>query len=244
MSSGPETFTNRLGGSRPCGPSWFHRRNLFRSVRLYSYTAPAGNQHSVQRERGMDIDVSGTAVRYKVYARKGRKPLIKYCIGFDEENPEPERNWQQFSDASDPEAAVRAAVLKQLPAASAASEPATAAGGGATAASSQSSASSSSSTRLLLELESDLTWAWQKRSAEQRMVEDGLQSAEVSAKVTASAAQSASRAAALKRGAVERLEAMAKRLKSDGCSSDAMLQEMMADAAAADDPTRLRRYSE
>jgi|EP00966_Prymnesium_polylepis_P111269 hypothetical protein len=75
----------------------------------------------------MDIDVSGTAVRYKVYARKGRKPLIKYCVGFSQTNPEPERTLQQFSDAGDPEAAVRAVVLKQLPAASDAEDPAAAA---------------------------------------------------------------------------------------------------------------------
>ena len=42
----------------------------------------------------VDIDVSGTAVRYKVYPRKGRKPQIKYCIGFDDANPMP--GWERL----------------------------------------------------------------------------------------------------------------------------------------------------
>mmetsp|Transcript_35698 Transcript_35698/g.76212 ORF Transcript_35698/g.76212 Transcript_35698/m.76212 type:complete len:240 (-) Transcript_35698:307-1026(-) len=70
----------------------------------------------------MVLDVLGTAVQYKVYARKGRNPQIKYFIGWDEANPTPERQWTQFSEAGDAEAAVRRRVEQQLRSASAAPE--------------------------------------------------------------------------------------------------------------------------
>ena len=57
-----------------------------------------------------DITESGQSVRYKVYVEKGRKPKIKFCIGFHAADPTPEREWDQFRSDRDPEAAVRAAV--------------------------------------------------------------------------------------------------------------------------------------
>ena len=57
-----------------------------------------------------DITVAGLNVRYKVYPEKKKKPKIKYCIGFDEDSPTPERDWDQFRSDKDPEAAVRDAV--------------------------------------------------------------------------------------------------------------------------------------
>ena len=59
-----------------------------------------------------DITESGQSVRYKVYVEKGRKPKIKFCIGFHAADPTPEREWDQFRSDRDPEAAVRAAVLE------------------------------------------------------------------------------------------------------------------------------------
>ena len=59
-----------------------------------------------------DITESGHSVRYKVYVEKGRKPKIKFCIGFDAADPVPEREWDQFRSDGDPDAAVRAAVLE------------------------------------------------------------------------------------------------------------------------------------
>ena len=44
-----------------------------------------------------DITVAGLNVRYKVYPEKKKKPKIKYCIGFDEDSPTPERDWDQFA---------------------------------------------------------------------------------------------------------------------------------------------------
>ena len=57
-----------------------------------------------------DITVAGLNVRYKVYPEKKKKPKIKYCIGFHEDSPTPERDWDQFRSDKDPEAAVRDAV--------------------------------------------------------------------------------------------------------------------------------------
>ena len=65
-------------------------------------------------DRHVDIVEAGVSVRYKVYPEKKRKPKIKYCIGFDDANPTPEREWAQFRDDGDPDAAVRGAVRKEL----------------------------------------------------------------------------------------------------------------------------------
>ena len=57
-----------------------------------------------------DITVAGLNVRYKVYPEKKKKPKIKYCIGFDKNDPTPEREWDQFRSDKDPETAVREAM--------------------------------------------------------------------------------------------------------------------------------------
>ena len=56
----------------------------------------------------------GSAVRYKVYSypEKKRKSKIKLCVRFDLDDPKPEREWDQFRDDGDPEAAVRAAARR------------------------------------------------------------------------------------------------------------------------------------
>lgn len=56
----------------------------------------------------------GSAVRYKVYPEKNRKAKIKLCVRFDPEDPKPEREWNQFRDDGDPEAAVRLAARRML----------------------------------------------------------------------------------------------------------------------------------
>ena len=58
--------------------------------------------------------VDGSTVRYKVYPEKQRKSKIKLCVRFDPDNPLPEREWDQFRDDGDPEAAVRAAARRLL----------------------------------------------------------------------------------------------------------------------------------
>ena len=60
--------------------------------------------------------VDNSAVRYKVYPDKKakKKPVIKFCIGFDADDPKPEREWEQFRDDGDAEVAVRAAARKVL----------------------------------------------------------------------------------------------------------------------------------
>ena len=56
----------------------------------------------------------GSAVRYKVYPEKKRKSKIKLCVRFDPDDPKPEREWDQFRDDGDPEAAVRVAARSLL----------------------------------------------------------------------------------------------------------------------------------
>ena len=56
----------------------------------------------------------GSAVRYKVYSEKNRKAKIKLCVRFDPDDPKPEREWDQFRDDGDPEAAVRVAARRLL----------------------------------------------------------------------------------------------------------------------------------
>ena len=56
----------------------------------------------------------GSAVRYKVYHEKNRKPKVKLCVRFDPDDPKPEREWDQFRDDGDPEAAVRVAARRLL----------------------------------------------------------------------------------------------------------------------------------
>ena len=57
-----------------------------------------------------DVRVGGSLVRYKVYPEKKRKAKIKFCIGFDPENPTPEREWQQIRSDGDAEDAIRAEI--------------------------------------------------------------------------------------------------------------------------------------
>ena len=64
----------------------------------------------------VDIIEAGVAVRYKIYSRRDRKPFITYCIGFDINNPLPERDWKKKS-SDQGESFVRAAVQSQLAAA-------------------------------------------------------------------------------------------------------------------------------
>ena len=56
--------------------------------------------------------VDGSAVQYKVYTEKKKKPKIKFCVDFDAADPQPEREWEQFRDDGDAEAAVRAAARR------------------------------------------------------------------------------------------------------------------------------------
>ena len=64
----------------------------------------------------------GSAVRYKVYPEKKRKSKIKLCVRFDPNDPKPEREWEQFRDDGDPEAAVRVAARRLLGGSSAPTE--------------------------------------------------------------------------------------------------------------------------
>ena len=61
-----------------------------------------------------ESSLDGSAVRYKVYPEKKRKAKIKLCVRFDPDDPKPEREWDQFRDDGDPEAAVRAAARRLL----------------------------------------------------------------------------------------------------------------------------------
>ena len=61
-----------------------------------------------------DTTVSGVIVRYKIYAEKNKKPKIKFCVGFDVQNPTPEREWDQFRSDGDAEAVVQEAAQKLL----------------------------------------------------------------------------------------------------------------------------------
>ena len=47
--------------------------------------------------------VDNSAVRYKVYPDKKakKKPVIKFCVNFDADDPQPERDWEQFRDDGD-----------------------------------------------------------------------------------------------------------------------------------------------
>ena len=62
----------------------------------------------------IESSLDGSAVRYKVYPEKKRKAKIKLCVRFDPDDPKPEREWDQFRDDGDPEAAVRAAARRLL----------------------------------------------------------------------------------------------------------------------------------
>ena len=85
-------------------------RGLNSFVGSWSRLFPTGVASGLFAEPMTDITVAGLNVRYKVYPEKKKKPKIKYCIGFDKDDPTPEREWDQFRSDEDPEAAVRNAV--------------------------------------------------------------------------------------------------------------------------------------
>ena len=72
------------------------------------YCSMASGPHDIESS------LDGSAVRYKVYPEKKRKSKIKLCVRFDPDDPKPEREWDQFRDDGDPEAAVRAAARRLL----------------------------------------------------------------------------------------------------------------------------------
>ena len=101
----------------PLEPLTLRGLNQVADFSFFRDSSPTSGQPEASMASGPHDIVSsadGSAVRYKVYPEKNRKAKIKLCVRFDPEDPKPEREWNQFRDDGDPEAAVRLAARRML----------------------------------------------------------------------------------------------------------------------------------
>jgi hypothetical protein len=113
-------------GAAPRPPPEGRPRDSIRSRPSFACRLAVGGPRSLVGSLGLspptnimssgphDTTVNGVLVRYKIYAEKNRKPKIKFCVGFDVQDPMPEREWEQLRSDGNAEAVVQEAAQKLL----------------------------------------------------------------------------------------------------------------------------------